>query len=126
MTFQGDIARFVGKTIIKQKFIFLHVANGMHNSVVKGSKVTGSPGQPVAQKFGGTLKNSWQLAFLDLFLASTTTPIIYARAIEEQVDLRTGKQLQLRSEVGGFHSVKLTRAGYQKLVRAAAREVRAL
>jgi hypothetical protein len=126
MTFQGDIARFVAKTVIKQKFIFLHVANGMHTSIKEGSKVTGSPGQPVATVGGGQLKNSWQLSFLDLFLASTTTPIIYARGIEEQVDLRTGNQLTLRSEVGGFHSVKLTRAGYQKLVRAAAREVRAL
>ena len=83
-----------------------------------------SPGQPVAKKFGGTLKNSWQLEFPELFLAATSTPIIYARGIEEQVDPRSGNQLTLRSEVGGFHSVKLTRAGFQKLVNKAAREVR--
>lgn len=124
MTFQGDIARFTVKTIAKQKLIFFGVANGLHTSIVQGSPVTGSPGQPVAKKFGGTLKNSWQLEFPELFLAATSTPIIYARGIEEQVDPRSGNQLTLRSEVGGFHSVKLTRAGFQKLVNKAAREVR--
>lgn len=126
MTFETDIARFVVKTFVKQKLVFFGVANGLHNSIVQGSPTTGSPGQPVALKFGGTLKNSWQLRFEELFLASTSTPIIYARVIEEQVDPRTGNQLTLRSEVGGFHSVKLTRAGYQRLVNKVAREVRKL
>jgi len=126
MTFQTDIARFVVKTFVKQKLIFFTVANELQTSVKEGSKITGSPGQPVAILNGGELKNSWQLEFLDLFLATTTTPIIYARGIEEGMDPRTGNQLTLRSEVGGFHSVKLTRAGYQKLVNQVARKVRQL
>ena len=121
MTFDTDIARFVAKTFARQKLIFFGVANGLHNSIVQGSPITGSPGQPVATVGGGTLKNSWQLEFGELFLASTSTPIIYARGIEEQVDPRSGNQLTLRSEVGGFHSVKLTRAGYQKLVNEVVR-----
>ncbi len=126
MTFQTDIARFVVKTFVKQKLIFFTTANELQNSIKEGSRVTGSPGQPVAILNGGELKNSWQLEFLDLFLATTTTPIIYARGIEEGMDPRTGNQLTLRSEVGGFHSVKLTRAGYQKLVNQIARKVRQL
>ena len=126
MTFETDIARFVVKTFVKQKLIFFTVANELQGSIKEGSKVTGAPGQPVAQVGGGELKNSWQLEFLDLFLATTTTPIIYARAIEEGMNPRTGDQLTLRSEVGGFHSVKLTRAGYQKLVNKIARQVRQL
>ncbi len=120
MTFETDIARFVVKTALKQRDIFVGVANGLKTSITEGSKTTGSPGQPV--EFSD-LKNSWNLEFNDLFLASITTPIIYARAIEEGQNPRTGNRLTLRSEVGGFNSVRLTRAGFQKLVNSVAREV---
>ena len=116
MTFEGDIARFVTKTFVRQKFIFFGVANELKTSITEGSSITGSPGQPVQSS---DLKNSWDLRFEELFLASITTPIIYARGIEEGMrEDASGTVIQLsqKSPVGGFHSVKLTRAGFQKLV----------
>jgi len=118
MTFNTDIARFVTKVIARSQAIHLGTADALHESIRFGSSVTGSPGQPEQDS---DLLNSWQLTHTEPLLSNTTTPSAYARIIEE--GRRKGKTLTLRSEVGGFHSVKLTRAGFQKLVNAVVREV---
>jgi hypothetical protein len=109
--------------------VFANVVSAVHESVVEGSLVTGAPGQPVGQygpgyhpgKVGGTLKNSWQTTFVAPDVAEVSTNIVYAPSIEDGLSYaHGGTPMRLRSTVGGFHSVLLTRLGFGRLVRAAA------
>ena len=100
------------------KDIHAKTAFAIRDSVKDGSAVTGAPGQPVDT---GNLKNSWQLAFPSQLLARLTTNVEYAPGIEEGVG--PSGPMTLQSPVGGFHSVKLTRASFQGLVDAVVREV---
>jgi hypothetical protein len=88
-------------------------------SVRHGSELTGAPGQPVDTGF---LKNSWQTVWDTAFSANIFTRTKYARAIEDGT--REGVNLTLRSQVGGFHSVKLTVAGYKRIVENAVATVK--
>jgi len=108
------------------RVVFLNTASAVFNSIVNGSPLTGAPGQPVGQygpgyhpgKVGGTLKASWQLVFVSPTQAIIGTNLVYAKPIEEGTN--RGRQLTLRSTVGGFHSVAKTITGYRKLVEAEA------
>lgn len=100
------------------KEVHAKTAFALRDSVKDGSAVTGAPGQPVDTS---NLKNSWQLAFPSQLLARLTTHVDYAQAIEEGVG--PSGPMTLASPVGGFHSVKQTRAGFQKLVDQVVREV---
>lgn len=110
MTFSGDLAKFGRKVVRRQKDIFVGTAEEVHRSIVKGSEITGAPGQPVDT---GALVGSWQLEFINEWEARTATPQEYAPHIE---DPPSG--MGLKSQVGGFHSRKLTIAGFEKIVRA--------
>ena len=101
---------------------FVEVATAVRDSVVDGSPVTGAPGQPVDE---GNLKGSWQLTFPAQDKALVATNAAYAPAVEEgqQAPYTTSAgtpvapaPMTLRSATGGFHSVKLTQAGWQALV----------
>jgi len=100
----------------------LHVnaSEKVRDSVVWGSDLTGAPGQPVDTGF---LRNDWaaNFRFLAKLHARLHTIAAYARGIEEGEG--PSGALTLRSEVGGFHSVKMTVAGWKNIVRAAKREV---
>ncbi len=119
MTFESSVIGFGAKVFRRQAIIFFDVADALHESIKEGSATTGSPGQPVQDS---DLKLSWHLEHLEPFLAQTSTPSSYARNIEEGIG-SGGKQLTLRSEVGGFHSVKITRVGFQKLVNEIVRNI---
>jgi hypothetical protein len=86
-------------------------------SIVEGSPITGAPGQPVRT---GNLKASWQTSFESPLSARISTNVEYALPIEEGVG-RFGP-LTLRSAVGGFGSVKLTVANFDRVVEQAKRE----
>lgn len=106
-----------------EQAIFVNSASAAHDSVVNGSPVTGAPGQPVGQygpgynegQIGGTLKASWQLEFDAPDSALIYTNSEYAEGIEDRVGSK-GQTINLRSSVGGFHSLKMTRAGWQRIV----------
>jgi hypothetical protein len=91
--------------------VFRGVAQDTYESIVVGSPVTGAPGQPVDT---GALRASWQLTFPKRTRAEIMTRQVYAAAIEDGVG-RHGP-LTLRSQVGGFHSVKLTIGNFDLLV----------
>ena len=59
---------------------------------------------------GGDLRNSWVPSFLSRWLWRDVTNLIYAPIIED------GIGMQVRSTVGGFHSVKMTRSAWQRIV----------
>jgi len=134
-----QIKAFEAKIKQRIKTVHVNVAKKLEDSVRLGTRtdagrITGSPGQPVDT---GYLRNSWQLDFPSELLARLTTNVAYAPAIEEGVrsaydpagedrppeyDKEAARAFGGRSEVGGNHSVKLTRAGFEKLVRQAVRE----
>lgn len=99
----------------RARAVFLGTAAHLERSIKDGSSLTGAPGQPVQT---GNLKRSWQTTFPSQDVAEIATNVIYAPGIEDGVSLKTGKALTLRSPEGGFHSVKLTVAGFEKIVTA--------
>lgn len=117
MTFSSDIRRFVVKVQGRAPALLASIATKAHRSIVEGSAVTGSPGQPVDTGF---LRNSWKLTFEPRY-AEIRTNVAYAPAIEDGHG-RFGP-LTLRSTVGGFHSVKLTIAGANALQAEALKEL---
>jgi len=117
-TFDAQLRDFNAKLARRVHDVFVRSTEEVQESIVEGSPVTGAPGQPVDT---GALKGSWQQRRHERFLWDTSTPLEYAPAIEEGVSWYG--DMKLRSEVGGFHSVALTRAAWQKIVDHAVREV---
>lgn len=115
MSFKSDVTAVVKKADGNLKKIFVNTAAMVQESVVEGSPLTGAPGQPVQTS---NLKTSFHLSFPKPFVAELSTNVAYARPIEDGIGPHG--EMQVRSEVGGFHSVKLTLAGAQRLVDAAA------
>ncbi|HXG70336.1 MAG TPA: hypothetical protein VNJ04_06940 [Gemmatimonadaceae bacterium] len=94
------------------------VVEKAHESIQTGSPITGAPGQPVDT---GALRASWQVEYPAANEALISTNLEYAQPIEDGI----GKHgpLQLRSAVGGWHSLKMTVAGFQRIVNHVTREV---
>jgi hypothetical protein len=81
-----------------------------------GSELTGSPGQPVDT---GNLRNAWIRENPSENVSIVSTNVEYAQSIEDGIGPHG--PLTLRSAVGGFHSVALTVAGFDRIVDAAVR-----
>ncbi len=100
---------------LKNPAIFSAVVTEVSNSIKFGSALTGAPGQPVDT---GNLRDSWTAHFRGPTRAIVATNVEYARSIEDgRSYAHAGRPIQLRSGVGGFHSVKMTRANYGRLAR---------
>lgn len=125
MSYSDDIKRFTDKAERRARNVFIASTVEVRRSIVEGSTLTGAPGQPVGQyndgRVGGTLKAS----FIDNFLSTKSwriqTKIKYAPGIEDAVGPRG--PITLRSTVGGFHSVKKTVAGWDRIVTFVNRSV---
>jgi hypothetical protein len=135
-TFADDVATF--RRALAARLAELHqaCATRVFDSIVEGSELTGAPGQPVDT---GNLRNSWQRIPVSRDVTEIVTNTVYAPDIEDGVrrgevvgvgadDATDGIKapdttLTLRSEVGGFHSVKLTRAAWARIVEDATGEV---
>ncbi len=111
MSFGDDVRRFIQRVEQRQRAVHNAVCDAAFVSIVEGSPVTGAPGQPVDT---GNLKNSWQNIITGPLEREIVTNVVYAPDIEEGT--RNGRNMTLRSQVGGFRSVALTRAGWQRLV----------
>lgn len=118
MGFADDVRRFQGKAGDAAQQMHRGVVELAFQSIVEGSPVTGAPGQPVDT---GNLKGSWQHIPEGPTTSLIATKVLYAPQIEDGT--RAGRSLVLRSAVGGFHSVKLTVAGWARIVEQIAREV---
>jgi hypothetical protein len=111
-TFGDQLKTFTVRTTKRlTEDVFPHVVLEAKRSIVFGSEITGAPGQPVDT---GALRNSWQHEFEGPLLAHVTTNLEYAEPIEEGIGPHGA--LTLRSEVGGFHSVKQTIAAFPRIV----------
>jgi len=148
MSFRSDLNEFANKLLQRQQDLFIKTANEIERSIVLGSEITGAPGQPVQgsvilgegemysghpeDRQGGRLRDSWTPEFVERWVWEFYTNVEYAEAIEEgqqrPYTTRSGKhvsprRMKLRSAVGGFHSVKLTVAGFDLIVERVAEEV---
>lgn len=130
MEFGDAIRAFEVKVKTKHQAVFAGVVAETANSIKFGSELTGAPGQPVDT---GALQGSWQTDFESPESAVIGTNLEYAPYIEDgvvpvgshrgNVTGDTKQRLTLRSAVGGFHSVALTVAGFDKIVEAEAAKV---
>lgn len=136
MSFRDDLNAFAEKIERQAKEVHVRATGEVYGSVINGSPLSGAPGQPVDL---GNLRDSWQELHPEALLSEVSTNTEYAQAIEEgqqpphareqasatgvQQLLITPGPMTLRSEVGGFHSVKLTRAAWPKIVEHAVQEV---
>ncbi len=133
MSFRDDVARFGVK--LESQFKELHngVCDLAYLSIVEGSPVTGAPGQRVDTGF---MKSSWQnevtgpltrdistnVAYAPLFEDGTYNPLGVGRPLGAE-KLPGGTNRRGPSTVGGDHSVKLTIAGWPRIVETVALEV---
>lgn len=116
MSWESDIDRFTVKlTEAIPARIMPAVASELYASIVDGSPLTGSPGQPVDT---GNLRTSWQVEFPAADTARITTNVEYAPYVEDGIN-RWGA-VQYHNH--GPHSVKLTLAGAQQVVNKVARD----
>lgn len=85
------------------------VADHCFRSITVGSPITGAPGQPIDK---GDLIKSWRmLPQNDQDKILIVSNLIYAPIIEDN-----WRDAQLRSKVGGFHSVKMTKLAFNLIV----------
>lgn len=108
MSFEQDMERVIQYVTRNTHALTRNVAAHAFVSIVDGSPVTGAPGQPVEY---GDLYDSYQFAPLGNERFEVYSDLHYAPIIEDNL-----RGARLRSKVGGFHSIKLTRHGWQKLV----------
>jgi hypothetical protein len=83
------------------------------DSVVFGNAEYGSPGQPE------DLRDKWKITygkgFARLFVNEKS-----ARSVEEGISQKYGGPITLKSDIGGFHSVKQTKKSIRKILAKAA------
>jgi hypothetical protein len=114
MSFANDLERFAVNARRNVRAVFVRSTEEVQRSVVLGSEITGAPGQPVDT---GNLKTSFVGEFESPTSWAITTNTEYAPFIENGETSRG--PITIRSEVGGTHSVGLTRAGWGRIVEAA-------
>ncbi len=122
MSFASDVQNF--RAALSQRAIDLHarVADLAFTSIVDGSPLTGAPGQPVSSgSHAGRLKGSWTREDRGPLVTVISSDEVYAPYVED--GSHDGKDLVLHSPTGGFHSVALTRAGWDRIVDQATREI---
>lgn len=117
-----DLKAWAAKVERNLHAIFLNTATATRDSIVEGSPITTSPGQPVDTGF---LWSQWILEFPNKYEFTVSTNVSYAPAVEagdrsaynpagverpEEL-----KPLAARRE-GGPHSVLRTRSNFDRLV----------
>lgn len=116
--FESAIAGFIVQLEGAEEAVFVGTVAAVEESIKIGSPITASPGQPVQS---GNLRNSYQPKRLGDREVEISSDVEYALPIEEGVGQHG--PLTLRSKVGGFHSIKLTAASFQRLVDDVVRKV---
>lgn len=95
--------------------VYKRTVDEAFRSIVHGSPRTGAPGQPVKT---GRLKNSWKRRVDGPFNTAIFSDVPYAGIIEHNT-----RGAQLRSEVGGFHSVRITTLNLRWAMMPIVREI---
>jgi hypothetical protein len=97
--------------LVEQRYADLYENTAAHvgRSIISGSHITGAPGQPFKD---GDLIKSWRRYAAGRWGIRWVSTSPYAHVIEYNLRGAT-----LRSKVGGFHSVTLTRLMWPRIVQ---------
>lgn len=121
MAFSEGLREFQRVLEHRRRDVLIVATLTAHESIKLGSPVTGAAGQPVRS---GNLKNSWQYEFDN---PTEPTSSVVSTNVEYAVPIEEGAgpfgPMHLRSQVGGFHSVAQTVAGWLRVVAHAVRVV---
>jgi hypothetical protein len=107
--FFNDVKKFVENTKAKERMLHKRTVEHAYRSIRFGSAVTGAPGQPVDTT---ELLKSWRMVKRANRITDLVSNAPHADIIEHN---RRGARL--RSKVGGFHSVAITRMGWHLIVK---------
>lgn len=118
MSAREDMQRIVMRIDAKNRAVFVGSAAIVQSELTVGGPITGAPGQPVRS---GALRASYIPEFVDDHTWQSTSGLPYAEGIENGVGPHG--PIQIRSSVGGSHSIKLIRAGFPAIVAHVTREV---
>lgn len=118
MSARDDMNRITTRIEARSRTHLLGCAVEALRSIKVGSELTGAPGQPVDTN---NLRNSWQMEEVSPTAVEVSSNVEYALPIEQGVGPHG--PLTLRSSVGGFHSVALTLAGFQRISDHVARSL---
>jgi hypothetical protein len=119
MSFDGDLQVFGDLLGRRARTVCDRTVAGAKGSIVEGSALTSSPGQPVGAT--GDLRASWFEQWPGPWVAEILTHDPGARTIEK--GSRLGRRLHRRGTQGGFHSVKLTRIHIRRIIARVNTEV---
>lgn len=109
VNFRKMVDEMEALTMARFNLLARRVANHCYRSITVGSPITGAPGQPVDT---GALLESWRkISQKDRHRILIVSNLIYAPIIEDN-----WRGATLRSAVGGFHSVKITKAAFNLIV----------
>lgn len=107
------IASHTDMTRLREAGLFRRVANHVEKSMRYGSPVTGAPGQPV--RTGNLRDRSFfrvgSVKERDMGFGFRLSIAPYAPIYEDNLMGYT-----IRSKVGGYHSIKITRVNYRLIV----------
>lgn len=111
--FVAQLAEFSKKLERTEKEVFHAIVDLANESVVLGSPITGSPGQPADLRDG-----DWTTVYEGETSALISTSERSARSVEDGVSHKHGgvPLSKLHSPIGGFHSVGLTQQHFDKIV----------
>lgn len=117
-TTRDQVQAFRRKLDQRLRDVVARASDLVHESIVEGSPLTGAPGQPVDT---GNLRASWQQLIDGPLRRRIVTKTVYAPLIEDGVSWH-GTPIAFKSQVGGAHSVKLTRAAWARIVEQAVQD----
>lgn len=110
MGFASDMNRIMAKIEAREAALASGVGEECLRSIVEGSELTGAPGQPVGE---GKLRDSWSRTVTGHEqLIATSSPY----AAKEEEGMHGSEPIEQHSTEGGPHSVKLTVAGFGRIV----------
>lgn len=109
-SFAQQMAAFNTRLRRKVNVLSEDVRDEVFRSVVHGSEITTAPGQPVDT---GTLRDSWQRTTVAPHVEEITSTDNPAKVASIEHNWRGAT---LRSSVGGFHSLAITRLGFNRIV----------
>lgn len=107
MSFLDDLNAFNALVQRRRQFVARECVRLAFESIVEGSSITGAPGQPVGET--GETRDSWR----ELQESPTSTLIVSDHPNAQIVEDNVGGVVYVNH---GPHSVKLTIAGWQRIV----------